>query len=188
MQDHTKSRSMPSLSRPEAPLSWIPVVEPDQAPAPLAALYERIRTHSSRGRVANLWRAMGQHPASLAAAFDHYRALMDDPAPLTKAQAELLALVVSATNGCSYCVAHHGPRLAKALGDEALARAVARACEPAERKQEDIDRLREYGFDDAAILRATEIAAFYGLINRVVCGLGVTLEPDVPAWEFGSQK
>ena len=102
---------MPSLSRPEAPLSWIPLVEPDQAPAPLGALYERIRTHSSRGRVANLWRAMGQHPASLAAAFDHYRALMDDPAPLTKAQAELLALVVSATNGCSYCVAHHGPRL-----------------------------------------------------------------------------
>ena len=200
---------MPSLSRPEAPLSWIPVVEPDQAPAPLAALYERIRTHSSRGRVANLWRAMGHHPASLAAAFDHYRALMDDPAPLTKAQAELLALVVSATNGCSYCVAHHGPRLAKALGDEALARAVARdyreadlpardrvlldaavalTCEPAERKQEDIDRLREYGFDDAAIVKATEIAAFYGLINRVVCGLGVTLEADVPAWEFGAQK
>ena len=189
-------------------MSWIPLVNPENVPDPLRALYERIRAHSSRGRVANVWLAMGHHPAALATAFDHYRTLMDDPAPLTPAQAELVALVVSATNGCGYCVAHHGPRLARALGDETLARAVARdyreadlaardrvlldaavalTCEPAERKQEDIDRLREYGFDDAAILMVTEIAAFYGLINRVVSGLGVQLEPDVPAWEFGSQ-
>jgi len=106
-------------------------------------------------------------------------------------------------------VAHHGPRLAKALGDEALARAVALdyreanlaardrvlldhavalTCEPAERKRDDIERLAEYGFDDAAVLRATEIAAFYGLVNRIVSTLGVTLESDVPAWEFGAQK
>jgi uncharacterized peroxidase-related enzyme len=189
-------------------LSWIPLVDPDGAPEPVRAIYERIRAHSRAGRVANLWRAQGHHAAALAAVFDHYRTLMDDPAPLTKAQAELIALVVSATNGCGYCVAHHGPRLAAALGDQALARAVARdyreanlaardrvlldaavalTCEPSERKQEDIERVREYGFDDAAILRATEITAFYNLINRVVSGLGVPLEPDVPAWEFGSQ-
>ena len=190
-------------------MSWIPLVRPDEAPEPVRAIYERIRAHSSRGQVANVWQALGRDPTALAAAFDHYRSLLDDPAPLTRAQAEMVALVVSATNGCGYCVAHHGPQLARALGDEALARAVARdyrqadlaardrvlldaavalTCEPCERKQEDIDRVREYGFDDGAILRATEIAAFYSLINRVVCGLGVTLEPDVPAWEFGSQK
>ena len=185
------------------------MVDPENARDPLRSIYERIRAHSSRRRVAHVWQAMGHHPSSLAAAFDHYRALMDNPSPLTKPQAEMIALIVSATNGCGYCVAHHGPRLARALGDETLARAVARdyrqadlaarnrvlldcavalTCEPAERKQEDIERLREYGFDDTAILRATEIAAYYSLINRVVCGLGVTLESDVPAWEFGSQK
>ncbi len=184
-------------------------MKPDGATEPLARIYERIRAHSSASRVANVWQAQGHHAAALAAAFDHYRTLMDDPAPLTKVQAELIALVVSATNGCGYCVAHHGPRLAKALGDEALARAVARdyreanlaardrvlldaavalTCEPAERKQEDVERVREYGFDDAAILRATEIAAYYNLINRVVSALGVPLEADTPAWEFGSQK
>jgi uncharacterized peroxidase-related enzyme len=190
-------------------LSWIPLVNPDEAPEPVRAIYERIRSHSSAGRVANVWKVQGHDDDALTAAFEHYRALMDDPAPLTKAQAELIALVVSATNGCGYCVAHHGPRLARALDDEALARAVARdyreanlaardrvlldaavalTCEPAERKQEDIERVREYGFDDATILRATQIAAYYNLINRVVSGLGVTLEPDVPAWEFGSQR
>ncbi len=185
------------------------MVRPEDASEPLRAIYERIRAHSSTGRVANVWRALGHDPPGLSATFEQYRTLMDDPAPLSKAQAELIALVVSATNGCGYCVAHHGPRLAKALGDETLARVVARdyreanlaardrvlldaavalTCEPAERKLEDIERVREYGFDDVAILRATEIAAFYGLVNRLVCGLGVQLEADVSAWEFGGQK
>jgi uncharacterized peroxidase-related enzyme len=131
---------------------------------------------------------------------------MDDPAPLSHAQAELLAVAVSATNGCGYCVAHHGPRLAAALGNEALARAVARdyreadltardrvlcdhavalTCEPAERTEQDVERLREYGFDDPAILRATEIAALYNLVNRLVLGLGVPLEEGVEEWEIG---
>ena len=190
-------------------MSWIPLTTPADAPDMLRAIYERIRSRSSAGRVAHVWQAQGREPATLAATFELYRALMDEPAPLTRAQAELIALVVSATNGCAYCVAHLGPRVAKAMGDEALARAVARdyreanlpardrvlldaavalTCEPCERKQEDVERLREYGFDDDAVLRMTEIAAFYGLVNRVVCGLGVTLEADMTAWEFGAQK
>ena len=117
--------------------------------------------------------------------------------------------MVSATNGCGYCVAHHGPKLAAALGDPALARAVARdyreanlpardrvlldcavamTCEPSERKLEDIERLREYGFDDAAIVKATEIAAYYNLTNRIASALGVSLEPGLEPWEFGSQR
>jgi len=124
-------------------------------------------------------------------------------------QAELVALVVSATNGCGYCVAHHGPRLAKALGDDALARAVARdyreanlaardrvlldyavalTCEPAERTEDDVERLREYGFDDLAILKATEIAALFNLVNRLIGGLGVKLEDGVAEWEFGAPR
>ena len=64
----------------------------------------------------------------------------------------------------------------------------ALTCEPSERKLEDIERLREYGFDDAAILKATEITAYYNAINRVVCALGVSLEAGLEAWEFGAQK
>ena len=66
--------------------------------------------------------------------------------------------------------------------------AVALTCEPAERKLEDVERVREYGFDDAAIVKATEIAAYYNLINRLVCSLGITLEPGVEPWEFGEQR
>ena len=189
-------------------MSWIPSTRPNEAGAPLQAIYERIRSRSSAGRVAHLWQAQGRAPGPLAASFDLYHALMDDPAPLSPAQAALIALVVSATNGCAYCVAHVGPRAAAALADEALAHAVALdyreanlaardrvlldaavalTCEPCERKEEDVERLREYGFDDDAILRLTTIAAYYNLVNRVVCGLGVTLESGVASWEFGAQ-
>ncbi|HEY3215272.1 MAG TPA: peroxidase-related enzyme [Candidatus Eisenbacteria bacterium] len=190
-------------------MSWIRSIESPPAPGLLAGLFARIEAGSPRGRVANVWRVHGLDPPGLEATYIYYRALMESPAPLTAAQAELIALVVSATNGCGYCVAHHGPRLARALGDEALARAVARdyraadlaardrvlldyavalTCEPSERKLEDVERVREYGFDDAALLKATEIAAYYNLINRVTSALGVELEPDLEPWEFGSQR
>jgi uncharacterized peroxidase-related enzyme len=190
-------------------VSWIRSVPPEGAAGPLQSLYERIRARSSAGRVSNLWQAVGLDPAGLEALHAHYRAVMDDPGPLSPVQAELVALVVSATNGCGYCVAHHGPRLAKALGDDALARAVARdyreanlaardrvlldyavalTCEPAERGREDVERLREYGFGDAAILKATAIAAFCGLVNRVASALGVEIEAGLEPWEFGGQK
>lgn len=187
---------------------WIREADVDNATPALAEVFARVQDVSSRGRVSNLWRSFGLDPAGLGAAFAHARALMDDPAPLSTAQAELIALVVSATNGCTYCVAHHGPKLARALGDEPLARAVALdyreanlaardrvlldyavalTCEPSERTLEDVERVREYGFDDAAILKATAIAAYYNFVNRMASALGVALEADVPEWVFGSQ-
>lgn len=192
---------------PETSASWIREVKPEEASGDGSRVLAEIR--AARGHVSNLWRTMGHAPAGLRAAFDHYRALMDDPAPLTKAQAEMIALVVSATNGCGYCVAHHGPRLAKALGDESLARAVALdyreanlaardrvmldaavalTCEPSERKLEDVERLREYGFEDAAILQLVQIAAYYNFVNRIASSLGVPIEDGLEPWEFGAQK
>lgn len=190
-------------------MSWTRSIAPDQADPALAPVYARIRERSTSGAVSHFWRACGSDPRGLDALHLLFRSLMDDPAPLTPAQAEAIALVVSATNGCGYCVAHHGARLARAYGDEPLARsvaldyreanltardrvlldyAVALACEPSERTLEDVDRLREYGFDDAAVVKATEITAFYNLANRIVSALGVELEPGLAPWEFGAQK
>ena len=190
-------------------MTWTRRIPTAEAKAPLDAIYQRIGAASSHKAVANLWQSMGSDPAGLDAAFVLYRALMSDPAPLSRAQAELIAVVVSATNGCGYCVTRRGPHLAAALGNEALARAVARdyreadlaardrvlldyavalTCEPSERTAQDVERVREYGFDDAAIVKATEITAYYNFINRVASGLGVALDDGLEPWEFGAQK
>lgn len=189
-------------------MSWVERTAPGEATGELKQLYDRIRARSTSQQVSYVWQAWAGDPAGTEAAFMTLRALMDKPEPLTPVQAEMIALVVSATNGCGYCVAHHGPKLARRVGDD-LARAVAKdyreanlaardrvlldaavalTCEPAERKREDVDRLREYGFDDRAIVKAFEIAGYFGFVNRMVLALGVETEPELEPWEFGSQK
>lgn len=189
-------------------MSWIPMVSREQASADLAPVYDTIRAYSKSGRLSHLWQAWGGDAPGLATLHAHYREVMGNPAPLTAAQAEMIGLVVSATNGCAYCVSHSGARASVLVGD-ALARAIARdyreanltaqdrvlldaavamTCEPCERTRADIERMREYGFSDAAILRASGIAAFYNLVNRMACALGVELEDGVERWEFGAQR
>jgi uncharacterized peroxidase-related enzyme len=47
---------------------------------------------------------------------------------------------------------------------------------PVSIQREDIDRLREAGFDDTAILQINLIASWFNYINRVADGLGVGRE------------
>lgn len=54
------------------------------------------------GRVWNIVRIMTPNPAVLKASMTMYSALMFGQSPLTRAQREMLAVVVSRTNGCHY--------------------------------------------------------------------------------------
>lgn len=40
----------------------------------------------------------------------------------------------------------------------------------------DVERLREVGFDEAAILDICQVACYYNYVNRLADGLGVELE------------
>jgi len=42
----------------------------------------------------------------------------------------------------------------------------------------DVDRLREAGFDDSAILDICQVVSYYNYVNRLADGLGVELEDD----------
>ncbi len=47
---------------------------------------------------------------------------------------------------------------------------------PAAVTRDDVQALRDAGFDDRAILDIAQIAAYFAFANRTVDGLGVTLE------------
>ena len=49
--------------------------------------------------------------------------------------------------------------------------------EPWATKREDIERLRDAGFSDVAILDINQITGYYAFVNRLADGLGVDLEP-----------
>ncbi len=42
----------------------------------------------------------------------------------------------------------------------------------------DVERLRDVGFDQAAILDICQVVCYYNYVNRLASGLGVELEAD----------
>lgn len=55
--------------------------------------------------------------------------------------------------------------------------------EPAAMGRADVERLREHGFDDAAIHDIVQITGLFNYYNRLADGLGIDLEPDMPPAE-----
>ncbi len=47
---------------------------------------------------------------------------------------------------------------------------------PRDVSRHDVDRLREVGFDDTAVLDICQVVSYYNYVNRLADGLGVELE------------
>lgn len=74
---------------------------PEEAASPaVAEAYARYRNR--HGGVDNILRIHGANPKSMDAHAGLYRTLMFGTSPLSRAQREMLALVVSAANHCHY--------------------------------------------------------------------------------------
>lgn len=57
---------------------------------------------------------------------------------------------------------------------------------PAEVTREDVDRLREHGFDDRMIHDVAAVTGYFAFVNRLADGLGIELEEY---WdEFGTDR
>lgn len=81
-------------------MAWIRVIPPGQAIGELASYYERMRERD--GTVDNILAIHSLNPASLRAHFDLYTVCMYGPSELSRAQREMIAVVVSAENKCHY--------------------------------------------------------------------------------------
>lgn len=81
-------------------MAWIRIIPPDEADGALSAEYRAAEARA--GKVWNVVALMGQNPRVLKASMGVYKAIMHGPSPLSRAQRELLAVVVSATNRCHY--------------------------------------------------------------------------------------
>ena len=81
-------------------MAFINTVDEQQADGLLARIYDAARKRA--GRVFNILRIQSQNPAALQGMLDLYVATVRGESPLTRAQREMLAVVVSKTNGCHY--------------------------------------------------------------------------------------
>ena len=79
-------------------MPYIDVIPPEAATGLLKQQYDAAM--GREGRVWGIVSAMSQNPRAMKASLDFYGALMHGPSPLSRAQREMLAVVVSAANHC----------------------------------------------------------------------------------------
>ena len=183
-------------------MTWIQTIDADESSGLLKTLYSQVQSPS--GHVDNILKAHSLRPRTLQAHLSLYKAAMHSlPNTLSPKERELVGVCVSRWNGCKYCVEHHRTGLARHLGSDSLARALAEAavgnpseavlterekalCDyatkltraPGQMTKKDIEPLREAGLDDAGVLDLNQIVSYFAYANRTVLGLGVSLQDE----------
>lgn len=181
----------------EERISRLRVPEEAELPADIQELFEKNR--AKPGFVPNVFRAYSLRPAALRGFIALYDALMAEESGLSKAEREMIAVVVSAQNHCHYCLISHGAALRVRAKDAALADTIAAnyraaAITPRQRAmldfavkvtrasaeigEEDLAALREHGFSDEDIFDIAQVAAFFNYSNRVASALGMRPNPE----------
>ena len=81
-------------------MAYIGIIETGKAEGELKAIYDQAERRA--GRVYNILKIMSRSPRALKASMELYTATMFGPSELSRAQREMLAVVVSASNQCHY--------------------------------------------------------------------------------------
>ncbi len=150
-----------------------------------------------------IFQALSLNPGALGQVKQLNETLAFGSSALSRVQEEAIATVVAAANRCRYGALTHGGFLRLHSGDEQLASAlladysqsglagedqamlefaVKLTLEPAAVDRNDVEGLRDVGFDDEEILSIVLITGLVNFMNRLAQGLGV----DVPQAYLGS--
>lgn len=176
-------------------MAWVKTVGESEAEGELKDVYTRVK--NERGRVSRIFEVQSLDPRSLSAHLDLYLSLMFGAGGLTRPEREMIAVAVSATNHCEYCVVHHSVALSRYVKDNRVLEglrqgrvedalspreaglvsyAVKLTQDPERVTREDIESLRRLGLSDREILQTAMIASYFNFVNRIANGLGVSLE------------
>jgi uncharacterized peroxidase-related enzyme len=179
--------------------AWFFPLPPEaELPERLQGLFAKAR--EALGFVPNVFRAYSYRPDRLSAWFSHYRQLHEPTDHLDAADREMIAVVVSTWNRCTYCIVAHGQALRHALREsmpaleaEVLAdylatnwrhaplddrrRAICEVAEkltdrPHDMAEADLSRLAAVGLSKHEVWDVVEIAAMYNFTNRMALATG----------------
>ena len=171
--------------------AWLRVPGEDEAPPAVAKLFDK--ASEKLGFIPNVLRVYALRPRHLELWDAFYDDLMRGESGLTKPQREMIAVVVSTVNRCHYCMVSHGAALRKLTGDPVLVEQLRTNYKYAELElreramldfavklteeshrccDEDVDALREVGWNDEEIMDIAQVAAMFNFTNRLASGLG----------------
>lgn len=112
-------------------IATVAPVPESAATGKVAEVYDDILRTKGLDRVPNFWRVLATNPDHLELVWSRLKAIMHPEAAgrqskLSPVTREIIALAVSATNGCSYCVNSHTAALKKlGVDDETLGEVMA---------------------------------------------------------------
>jgi uncharacterized peroxidase-related enzyme len=159
------------------------------------------------GFMPNVARLLAVTPSHFVGWWKYFDELMRGPSGLSKTQREMIAVVVSAESDCPYCEAAHAAALRLRTKDPVLVDrlavnyrhvdldpvdrvmldfAVKLTRTPGDCGQDDIERLREAGLDDADILHLVEVTAIFNYNVRLATATGLVPNPEY--YELGRAR
>lgn len=173
-------------------ISWLTIPEEGVLDEDLRKLFAKARERI--GFVPNVFLGYMVRPSHFRHWFNHFKEIMQGESELTRAEREMISVVVSSENHCLYCLVSHGADLRVALEDPILADritldyrraglsprtlaildyAVKITRSPVECNPADIEKLRGFGFSDQGIFDIAETAAMYNFTNRLASATGM---------------
>ena len=179
-----------------ARIAWFfDVPDESRLPDRIQSLFAKARERL--GFLPNVFANYSVRPERFSAWFAHYQQLHEPTENLGAADREMIAVVVSAYNRCTYCIVSHGHALRVALGGDLAAEVLAdhiatnwrhaelddrqRAiCDYAEKltatphhmSEADLEALFATGLTKDEVWDVVEIAAMYNFTNRMALATG----------------
>jgi AhpD family alkylhydroperoxidase len=126
-----------------------PVSESD-ATGKVKEIFDEIRQRRQLAEVPLFWRTIAVNPEYLEATWNKLKVVMA-PSRIDRKTKEMIAVAISATNNCDYCLRSH------------------------------TDALRDLGVDDATLIELMGVVDFFNGSNAIASGLRVEYEPPVYA-------
>lgn len=178
-------------------MAFIKIIEHAEAEGDLKNIYDDLLL--KRGKLAEVHKIQSLNPESIVKHMDLYMTIMFSKSPLSRAQREMIAVIVSVANSCFYCQSHHAQALNHYWKNDVKILQLKHDYSKAELSDIDlilcdlawqltrmpnvstettIRKLKSFGLDDRAILDANLVIAYFNFVNRIILGLGVHLEKD----------
>ena len=179
-------------------MARIKVIKYNEATGKLKEIYDELV--SKRGKLANVLTIQSLKPESITTHINLYMDIMFTKSELSRAEREMMAVVVSVANKCSYCQIHHAEAVNHYWKNENklnllksdfrkadLTPKELALCIYAEevtlnpgnsQNQDSTLLLKKERLSDNAILDATLVVSYFNFVNRMVLALDVKLESD----------
>ena len=123
-------------------------VSEEEATGKVKEIYDEIKAARGLASVPNFWKTIAVNPDYLEVTWNNLKTVMK-PGKLDRVTKEIIAVAVSATNNCEYCILSH------------------------------TDTLRQLGLDDEALMELMAVVDFFNGSNSVASGLRIPYEPPV---------